>query len=78
MHFRTAREMWSATDLHRAQETAPQPLNREREYLAAMIREHEAEIARRAERIRLLRMELESLPATVERAPDSRRAAPDR
>ena len=76
MHFRTARETWTPTDLRRAQETAPKPVSSEREYLCAKIREHEAEIARRAEQIHRLRLELDTRPAEV--PPENRRVARDR
>lgn len=66
MHFRTAQEAWTPTDLQRAQDTVPTPANRERDYIRAKIREHEAEIARRADQIRLLRLELESRAHSAE------------
>jgi hypothetical protein len=76
MHFRTARETWTPTDLRRAQETAPKPVSSERDYLFAKIREHEAEIARRAEQIHRLRLELDTRPAEAPAA--NRRAGLDR
>ena len=78
MHFRTAREMWTATDLPRAQEGTALPASRERDYIATKIREHEAEIARRAEQIRLLRLELQSEPLPAELATAGRRACGER
>lgn len=75
MHFRTARDLWTPTDLHRTQENSPAPANRERDYIWAKIREHETEIARRAEQIRLLRMELDSAPQS---AAENRRAGQER
>ena len=72
MHFRTAREMWDPTDLHRAQQNTTAPANRERDYILAKIREHESEIARRADQIRLLRLELESPPLPLEVTAESR------
>jgi hypothetical protein len=77
MHFRTAQETWTATDLQRAQDTVPTPANRERDYIRAKIREHEAEIARRADQIRLLRLELDSRPQGTDVA-DANRCAGQR
>ena len=62
MHFRTAQDTWTPTDLLRAKQNPAMPANSERDYILAKIREHEAEIARRAEQIRLLRLELDSAP----------------
>ena len=76
MHFRTARETWTPTELRGAQEAAPKAVSSEREYLSAKIREHEAEIARRAEQIHRLRLELDTRPAEV--PPKNRRAGHDR
>jgi hypothetical protein len=76
MHFRIARETWTPTELRRAQDAAPKPVNTERDYICAKIREHEAEIGRRAEQIRLLRLELDTRPAEV--ASDNRRAGRER
>lgn len=76
MHFRTARETWTSTDLRRAQETAPKPVSSEREYIRAKIREHESEIARRAEQIHRLRLELDARAAEL--PPENRRAGLDR
>lgn len=59
MHFRTARETWTPSDLSRAQQKAHISPFGERERIRARIREHEAEIARCAEQIRLLRMQLD-------------------
>jgi hypothetical protein len=78
MHFRTARETWSPTDLHRAQQNTALPMNRERDYLLAKIREHESEIARRAEQIRLLRLELESASVPLDFTTENRRAGSER
>jgi len=59
MHFRTAREMWTPTELPQPSETTRIPPSREQDYIRAKIREHEAEIARCAQQIHLLRMELD-------------------
>lgn len=63
MHFRVAQETWTPSDLERAQEAAGMPASREQEYIRAKIREHEAEIARRAQQIHFLRMELSEAAA---------------
>ena len=78
MHFRTAREAWTPTDLHRAKDGAPTPLNGERDYLSRKIREHEQEIARHADLIRLLRIELDRLTAGPELVVPSSCAGLDR
>jgi hypothetical protein len=78
MHFRTAQETWTPTDLHRAQQNTGLPANRERDYILAKIREHESEIARRAEQIRLLRLELDSAHSPLELTADHRRAGAER
>lgn len=78
MHFRTARETWSPTDIHRAQPDTTAPANRERDYILAKIREHESEIARRAEQIRLLRFELDSAPLPLDLVNESRCAGCER
>ena len=76
MHFRTARDTWSPTDLQRAKQNPASPANGERDYILARIREHESEIARRAEQIRLLRLELDSAPLDL--AAESRRVCSER
>jgi len=78
MHFRTAQETWTPTDLQRAQHNTALPLNRERDYILAKIREHESEIARRAEQIRLLRLELDSVRQPSEQTAEQRRASSER
>jgi hypothetical protein len=78
MHFRTAQETWTPTDLTRTQETAAMPVHRERDYIWAKIREHEMEIARRAEQIRLLRLELNSEPLPFDLLAESRCAGLER
>jgi hypothetical protein len=61
--------MWTPTELPKAQETTYVPPCRERDYILAKIREHEAVIARCAQQIHLLRMELEEArPADVRAA----------
>ena len=78
MHFRTAQETWTATDLRRAQQNPGMPATRERDYILAKIREHESEIARRAEQIRLLRLELDSARQPAEPTSEHRRASSER
>ena len=75
MHFRTAQDTWTPTDLPRAKQNPAMPVNNERDYILAKIREHEAEIARRAEQIRLLRLELDSAPLPLA---ENRRAGSER
>ncbi len=74
MHFRTARDFWTPTDLERARRNARMSPFGEREVLRTTIREYEAEMARLAEQIRSMRAELDETPlpaANVKR--DSRR-----
>ena len=78
MHFRTARDTWTPTDLHRVQQNRSAPANSERDYILAKIREHESEIARRAEQIRLLRLELDSAPLPLDLTAENRRVGSER
>jgi hypothetical protein len=64
MHFVIAQDAVTPTDLRREQQNVSLRFRREKEYLRAQIREHEAQIARRAYEIHLLRMELNETPAS--------------
>jgi hypothetical protein len=58
MHSRIAPETVTPTDLQRAQRVVPLRFRRETEYIRTQIREHEAQIAKWAHALHLLRMEL--------------------
>jgi hypothetical protein len=62
MHFRTARDFWTPTDLERARRNARMSPFGEREALRTTIREYESEMARLAEQIRSMRAELGEPP----------------
>lgn len=70
MHFLTARETWTPSDLQRAQQKAHLSPFGERERIRSMIHEHEAEMVRCSEQIRLLRARLDE-----RRSGDNERAA---
>lgn len=62
MHFTDARETFEPTPLPgNVVPLRREPMSAERAYIENKIREHEAEIARRAQAIRWLKLELETV-----------------